>query len=631
MSFVFKAFTKSRRKKNTGGRLTGISEVTTTTTTIGQDTYASKLPSSSLVVDDPKQGKYSRSHNLLTVSQTDEEDDDRTHPMNEQSPSHCSGASTTTTTTTSIPLTPPVSSIKGGKSSSRGLCATSTAEPSRRGLFKSLRRKSEVDVMGTPDTVATSSSSSSSPGVTTTTKEQQQEQSHPSPPTVRRGKQNKFSEIYMPTEPVRRKLTFQDQQQQDSVPKSKQVSPNSNAEPPNLLNHKKIFSELKRGKRTIEPRRMNNRKKMNDGISTTKTLIMNGDLVVCATHDSPNASDTATTVSAMSAASSKARALRREAERNARTAAALDNKGNELFEMGHYDKAMSCYSKALKLKRRTFNHLLEEADDMEEQLMMCEEETADPQILVSMATSINNIGYLRQRNGEATPDETMAAYEKSLRIKRRILGNDSLSVGKTLNNIGSVHYLKREFDQALPAYEEALKIMKANLGDKHSDVATVMSNIGDVYLGLGNTDLSLLKYRQALTIRWDTFGEKDPRVRRLLEKIAKVEIGDRMLTPKASRDEAQQAWDDDEASEFLETDKKPISTELRMLQQQIARDIEHVDAMERKATVEMLKDKIIIIRGMRAIWEGSGPELLDNDTASVMTGGKSLKSQACNV
>jgi tetratricopeptide (TPR) repeat protein len=80
----------------------------------------------------------------------------------------------------------------------------------------------------------------------------------------------------------------------------------------------------------------------------------------------------------------------------------------------------------------------------------------DPKLLVSMATSINNIGYLRQRAGEATPDETMAAYKKSLRIKRKILGNDSLSVGKTLNNIGSVYYLKKEFEGALPAYEEAL-------------------------------------------------------------------------------------------------------------------------------------------------------------------------------
>lgn len=379
------------------------------------------------------------------------------------------------------------------------------------------------------------------------------------------------------------------------------------------------MSDLKRGKRN-KPLLY---EQFKNSSSKSKTMIMNGDIVVSASHVSHETSDTATTISA---ASSKARALGREAERIARAAAALDNKGNELFERGHFDKAMSCYGKALKLKRRTFAHLLEEADDMEEQLMMCEEKKADPQMLVSMATSINNIAYLRQRNGDATPEETAAAYKKSLKIKRRILGNDSLSVGKTLNNIGSVHYLKREFALALPAYDEALKVMKANLGDKHPDVATVMSNIGDVYLGQGNPEISLLKYRQALAIRWESFGEKDPRVVRLLEKIAKVEIGDRMLGPSLNREGAQTSWDNDEASEMMVEGAKPIAEELKTLQEQIARDIEHVDFMERKATVEMLKDKIVIIRGMRAIWEGSGPELLDNDTASVVTSARSWKS-----
>eukprot|EP00540_Astrosyne_radiata_P016252 CAMPEP_0116840308 /NCGR_PEP_ID=MMETSP0418-20121206/10273_1 /TAXON_ID=1158023 /ORGANISM="Astrosyne radiata, Strain 13vi08-1A" /LENGTH=37 /DNA_ID= /DNA_START= /DNA_END= /DNA_ORIENTATION= len=34
----------------------------------------------------------------------------------------------------------------------------------------------------------------------------------------------------------------------------------------------------------------------------------------------------------------------------------------------------------------------------------------------------------------------MAAYKNSLRIKKEILGKDDLSVGKTLNNIGSVYF-----------------------------------------------------------------------------------------------------------------------------------------------------------------------------------------------
>jgi tetratricopeptide (TPR) repeat protein len=427
-----------------------------------------------------------------------------------------------------------------------------------------------------------------------TTPNRSSSQQHRSCLTVQGGIQNRFSDIYTPAKSISRTLTFQE--------------PQTSIDSQTLLPSGKKISDLKRGKRS-KPLLYDQYSK-----SSSKTMIMNGDIVVCASHTSNETSDTATTVSA---ASSKARALRREAERIARAAAALDNKGNELFERGHFDKAMACYSKALKLKRRTFAHLLEEADDMEEQLMMYEQQKADPQMLVSMATSINNIAYLRQRNGDATPEETTAAYNKSLKIKRRILGNDSLSVGKTLNNIGSVHYLKREFDLALPAYEEALKIMKANLGDRHSDVATVMSNIGDVHLGQGNPEMSLLKYRQALAIRWEAFGDKDPRVIRLLEKIAKVEIGDRMLAPNLRRGEAHTSWDNDEASELMVEGTKPISDELKLLQEQIARDIEHIQSMERKATVEMLKDKIIIIRGMRAIWEGTGPELLDNDTASV--------------
>ena len=115
-------------------------------------------------------------------------------------------------------------------------------------------------------------------------------------------------------------------------------------------------------------------------------------------------------------------------------------------------------------------------------------------------------------------------------------------------------------------------------------------------------------------------------MRRLLEKVAKVEIGDKMLMPTRSADDAQSAWGDDADSKALLEGTRPISDELKNLQAQIARDIEHVNSMERKATVEMLKDKIIIIRGMRAIWEGNGPELLDNDTASIRTSGQSLKS-----
>lgn len=302
----------------------------------------------------------------------------------------------------------------------------------------------------------------------------------------------------------------------------------------------------------------------------------------------------------------KQNAANKETERIARAAAALDNRGNEYFERGYYDKAMDAYSRALKLKRRTFHSMLEEADDLfdeteENKKIDSDDKEMDPKLLVSMATSINNIGYLRQRAGEATPDETMSAYKKSLRIKRKILGNDSLSVGKTLNNIGSVYYLKKDFTDALPAYEEALAIMQANLGIDHPDVATVISNMGDVNLALKRRGEALDRYRVALDIRWNAFGEKDPRTMRLLEKIARIEVGDKMPTPRGTKVQRQfYDWDE---SELYDLDLRPISYELRLLKDQVKEDIEAVDILEKKIATGMVRDKVKIVRGMRELIE----------------------------
>jgi hypothetical protein len=74
-------------------------------------------------------------------------------------------------------------------------------------------------------------------------------------------------------------------------------------------------------------------------------------------------------------------------------------------------------------------------------------------IIAPVATSINNMTYLKQRTGQASAHKTMASYLKSLQTKREILGPNHLSVGKTLNNIGSVFYLQlnRDGDMARTA------------------------------------------------------------------------------------------------------------------------------------------------------------------------------------
>jgi len=283
--------------------------------------------------------------------------------------------------------------------------------------------------------------------------------------------------------------------------------------------------------------------------------------------------------------------LAKERERTARAAAALDEKGNKLFERGDFNKAMVCYSKALKMKQLTFSSMLEDDAEFDENSTK-KLSKSDSQVLVSMATSINNIGYLRQRSGEASASETMAAYQKALRIKRRILGNGSLSLGKTLNNIGSVHYLTREFEGALQAYSEALGIMIKNLGDQHPDIATVMSNIGDVHLANGNEQDSLESYRSALNIRYANFGKHDPRVVRLLEKIARIEIGD-MMIPQDDQSMMDKDW---EGLALTDLGMKPLQAEYQILNGELKADIEYLDELQKRVSKNIAEENVEIVK-----------------------------------
>ena len=81
-------------------------------------------------------------------------------------------------------------------------------------------------------------------------------------------------------------------------------------------------------------------------------------------------------------------------------AIALDTAGNTLLEQGHYTRAKRTYERALTLKQASLHHV-----DSDQQ--------HHDDLLASVATSINNIGYLRQRAG-ASPQDSMAAYQDAL-------------------------------------------------------------------------------------------------------------------------------------------------------------------------------------------------------------------------
>mmetsp|Transcript_1314 Transcript_1314/g.1993 ORF Transcript_1314/g.1993 Transcript_1314/m.1993 type:complete len:558 (-) Transcript_1314:70-1743(-) len=264
----------------------------------------------------------------------------------------------------------------------------------------------------------------------------------------------------------------------------------------------------------------------------------------------------------------------------------LDNVGNAQFERREYQDALKSYSMALRLKRTSlkFGHKEKESSDVTEQL------------LASVATSINNIGYLRQRSGGCTTDEIMTAYKDSLQIKKEILGEKDLGVGKTLNNIGSVYFGAGANEDAMKAYEEALEIIISNLGPKHLDVATVYSNIGDVQLAQKQLEESGVSYREALKIRWAQLSDHDPKIIRLLEKIAAIEMAD---TPRELIRQRLFARMNDE--HYADASDQEDDIDFHKLAEAVKADVSYVEMVKRKMALEMIRDKIGLLRDIRRL------------------------------
>jgi tetratricopeptide (TPR) repeat protein len=257
-------------------------------------------------------------------------------------------------------------------------------------------------------------------------------------------------------------------------------------------------------------------------------------------------------------------------------AQSLDEFGNSLFAEGKFDEALANFTQALKLKRRTL------------QFRVTRESDHANHLLASVAISINNIGFLRQLSG-ANTSEIMSAYRDSLQIKREILGDSDLSVGKTLNNIGSVLFSSHSYSDAFQAYSEAKNIFEKSLGSEHLDLAIVHSNIGDVHLAQKQLVEAHESYSVSLGIRWHALGEHHPKVIRLLEKIAAIEMSH---SPHKMKQIMIQ--DDDE-----EKAEAPVRQEISDLRNQVKDDIIYIENVHRCLAMEMMKDEIQLIQGMR--------------------------------
>ena len=75
----------------------------------------------------------------------------------------------------------------------------------------------------------------------------------------------------------------------------------------------------------------------------------------------------------------------------------------------------------------------------------------------------------------------MDYFSKALKLRRECFEEEDKDVATILNNIGRVHYIKREYDMALVKYLESLHLRRRILGTDHLDVAATVFNAGQTF------------------------------------------------------------------------------------------------------------------------------------------------------
>ena len=275
-------------------------------------------------------------------------------------------------------------------------------------------------------------------------------------------------------------------------------------------------------------------------------------------------------------------------------AASLDAAGHAFLEEGRAEDALEAYRKALRLKRRLLGGADGDRDgDGEAGGGHIPRGTgagsAGPEreaLLTSVATSVNNMCYARQKLGLAGPDEAMSAYRSALELKRRAAGGDGdgdgrpgdggrsssqrtnetkknkknknrnrnrnkkrknkgkvqpaatpaadSGIARTLNNIGTVHLSTGAYLEALASFNEARDLAAAQLGEDHMDLATIRSNAGDALMGAGRYGNAVEEYGRSLRIRRLGGYPMDHRKSRRL--LGKIQIAARAARAKEERE-----------------------------------------------------------------------------------------------
>jgi tetratricopeptide (TPR) repeat protein len=214
-----------------------------------------------------------------------------------------------------------------------------------------------------------------------------------------------------------------------------------------------------------------------------------------------------------------------------------------LTTLGTVHNNLSLYKEARELKEEALRNRL----------------VADPSDRLALATDLNNLGradyglgdyaaaedrfrdalamwrrlgaeddvvHLGLRNLASTltqsgqHEKALKLHDEILDVQRRLFGDRSVEVGKSLYSLGVLHRTRGELDAAEPLLRQALEIFAEELGSRHRRVASVLATLGRVLHTQGHHREARESFDEALSLRLELLGEDHGHVANTRKNLA---------------------------------------------------------------------------------------------------------------
>jgi len=218
-------------------------------------------------------------------------------------------------------------------------------------------------------------------------------------------------------------------------------------------------------------------------------------------------------------------------------AATLHGRGALLTQEGRYAESERSLREALARQRQLFAGAnadvastlqdlaralaeegnLKEAIPMMESALAMERELRGAEPHPRLADVINDLGMLRDRNGDYGAAENL--FREAIAMNHRLLGAKHPDIAVGLNNLAGAMSDRGDLVGAVSTYRQALAMQRELLGNVHPEVANTLNNIAFTLYDRGDTKGAMATELESLAVYRKLFPAGHPSVASVMNRI----------------------------------------------------------------------------------------------------------------